>query len=69
MKNPASGKLAPTGGRIGMRLLKLLLAAVLLAGAGYLLWLRVIRPRLPRPVMHDAVLIEQTAPHKEEFSL
>ena len=27
-----------------MRLLKLLLAAVLLAGAGYLLWLRVIRP-------------------------
>lgn len=52
-----------------MRLLKLLLAAVLLAGAGYLLWLRVIHPRLPRPVMHDAVLIEQTSPHKEEFSL
>lgn len=52
-----------------MRLLKLLLTAVLLAGAGYLLWLRVIRPRLPRPVMHDAVLIEQTTPHKEEFSL
>ena len=52
-----------------MRLIKLLLAAVLLAGAGYLLWLRVIRPHLPRPVMHDAVLIEQTAPLKEGFSL